>query len=74
MHKKQSKQITIEDFYQPAGLNMSRDKRWIRKAEIILWDDIEQEYAKHFRGIKGNVAKKRSKICQTGFGCITHTD
>lgn len=57
MYKKQSKSISFEDFNQPVGMTMSPDNRWVKKAEIIPWDEIEKEYAKLFRGIKGQVAK-----------------
>lgn len=57
MYKKQSKSISFEDFNQPMGMTMSPDNRWVKKAELIPWDEIEKEYAKLFRGIKGKVAK-----------------
>lgn len=57
MYKKQSKSISFEDFNQPMGMTMSPDNRWVKKAEIIPWDEIEKDYAKLFRGIKGQVAK-----------------
>jgi hypothetical protein len=57
MYKFPSKQIKITDFGQPIGMKMSPDNRWVKKAEQIPWDTIEQKYAKLFRNRKGNVAK-----------------
>ena len=38
MYKIKSKQIRFEDFYQPVGLKMDPNNRWIKKAEMIPWD------------------------------------
>lgn len=50
-------QLSFEDFDQPMGLTMNPENRWIKKAELIPWSDLEKMYAKHFRNKKGNVAK-----------------
>ena len=57
MYKFASKQIQFEDFNQPVGLHMNSENRWIKKAECIPWDEIENKYAKLFKNKKGNVAK-----------------
>ena len=57
MYKIPSKQITFEDFNQPIGMHMNSANRWVKKAELISWDEIETEYAKLFKGFKGHIAK-----------------
>ena len=57
MYKFASKQISFEDFNQPLGLKMNPENRWIKKAELVPWDEIEKEYAKLFQGYNGQVAK-----------------
>lgn len=57
MYKFPSKQIGISDFGLPAGVTISPDNRWVKKAELIPWDEIEIRYAALFKNSKGNVAK-----------------
>lgn len=57
MYKKQSGQLSFEDFDQPMGLHMNPNNRWIKKAEMIPWAELEPLYANLFRNKKGNVAK-----------------
>lgn len=57
MYKFGDNQIKFEDFYQPVGLHMDRNNRWVKKAETIPWKEIEKRYAKLFANRKGNVAK-----------------
>lgn len=57
MYKIKSKQIRFEDFYQPVGLKMDPNNRWIKKAEMIPWDEIELRYSELFKNRNGNVAK-----------------
>lgn len=57
MYKIPSKQMTFEDFNQPIGMHMNSANRWVKKAELISWDEIETEYAKLFKGFKGHIAK-----------------
>lgn len=57
MYKKASKQIKFSDFNQPLGLSMNPNNRWIKKAEIISWDELEEEYASLFISKNGQVAK-----------------
>lgn len=57
MYKYRSKQISLTDFNTPVGMKLNPDNRWVKKAEIIPWDEIEQRYAKLFTNRKGNVAK-----------------
>ena len=57
MYKYRSKQISLMDFNTPIGMKLNPDNRWVKKAELIPWDEIEQRYAKLFTNRKGNVAK-----------------
>lgn len=58
MYKKQEfTQISFEDFNQPIGLHMDPENRWIKKAELIPWSILENDYAKLFKNNKGNIAK-----------------
>jgi|GEM_PF-1104301 len=45
------------DFKQPVGMHLKEDNRWVKKAQIILWNEIEKRYAALFTNRKGNVAK-----------------
>ena len=57
LYKYPSKQISFSDFGQPVGMKMSAENRWVKKAESIPWEEIEQRYAALFTNKKGNVAK-----------------
>ncbi len=57
MYKYPSKQISFSDFGQPVGMKMSPNNRWVKKAELIPWAEIEHRYAALFKNRKGNVAK-----------------
>ena len=57
MYKYTSPQISFEDFGQPLGMKMNPGNRWIKKAQYIPWEEIEEKYAKLFANEKGNVAK-----------------
>ena len=51
------RQLGLADFNQPAGLKMNPENRWVKKAETIPWDAIEEKYAKLFPGKTGMPAK-----------------
>ena len=57
MYKKASKQVGITDFGMPLGLKLDPENRWVKKAETIPWEEIEQRYAELFESDRGNVAK-----------------
>ena len=57
MYKYRSKQISFTDFNTPIGMKLNPDNRWVKKVEMIPWDEIEQRYAQLFTNRKGNVAK-----------------
>lgn len=58
MYKKnRNKQYSLSDFYQPMGLKLNPENKWIKKAELIPWDRIEDKYAALFESTTGTVAK-----------------
>ena len=50
-------QITFSDFNQPLGMKMNANNRWVKKAEMIPWDKIEEKYSKLFPSKTGMPAK-----------------
>jgi len=57
MYRKPDGQLTIDDFILPFAGKLRADNRWVKMAQIIPWDEIEQEYSKLFENETGNVAK-----------------
>ena len=57
MYKYKSGQISITDFGQPMGMQLNENNRWVKKAELIPWDEIENQYAGLFKSKTGNTAK-----------------
>mgnify|MGYP002624681418 FL=1 len=58
MYKKnKNHQIAFTDFNQPIGMKMNPDNRWVKKAAMIPWNEIEEKYATLFPSNTGNVAK-----------------
>jgi len=57
MYKFPSKQIGVGDFGMPLGMKLDPENRWVKKAALIPWDEIEVRYAALFKNRKGNVAK-----------------
>jgi len=41
----------------PLGMNLNPENRWVKKAGLIPWEEIELRYASLFKNRKGNVAK-----------------
>lgn len=74
MYKRQlNTQLSFEDFNQPMGLTMNPKNRWIKKAELIPWNELEEQYASLFKSKTGNVAKPfrmafGALLIQTEFG------
>lgn len=50
-------QFGLADFNQPMGLKMNSENHWVKKAEMIPWEAIEEKYAALFPGKKGMPAK-----------------
>ena len=57
MYRYSNGQISLADFKQPVGMNLKESNRWVKKAQTILWQEIEKRYAALFTNRKGNVAK-----------------
>ena len=57
MYRFPSKQISVTDFGMPLGMKLDPENRWVKKAALIPWDEIELRYAALFKNRKGNVAK-----------------
>ena len=51
------RQLGLADLNQPAGLKMNPENRWVKKAETIPWDAIEEKYAQLFPGKIGMPTK-----------------
>ena len=71
MYKFGDNQLSLTDFGQAAGLKLNPENRWIKRAQDIPWDDIEERYAKLFTNKKGNVAKPLRLALGA---CIIHAD
>jgi len=56
MYRKNDGQISIAEFISPFG-KLDQNNRWVKKAEMIPWDRIEEKYASLFESDRGNVAK-----------------
>ena len=41
-------QLSFKDFFLPFGAQLSGDNRWIKLAELIPWDELEDDYAAQF--------------------------
>ena len=57
MYKKENKEESIFDFNGAYGIKLDEENRWVKKAKIIPWDEIEQKYKNLFPSSVGNVAK-----------------
>lgn len=57
MYKEQESQVSVFEFQMPWGGHLNSENRWIKLAEIIPWQEIEEQYASKFNTFKGNVAK-----------------
>ena len=58
-------QLSFEDFFQPFGGRLSDDNRWIMLAELIPWEDLEDDYAAQF--CKGFAAPAKPFRMELGF-------
>ena len=58
MYKKnQNHQFRLQDFNQPMGLKLDPENKWIKKAAMIPWNEIEAVYADLFTSDCGLPAK-----------------
>ena len=61
-----NRQYSLSDFDQPIGLKMNPENRWIQKAAVIPWAEIEERYASLFPSGTGMPAKP----LQTALGSL----
>ena len=59
-------QYSLSDFNQPIGMEMNPENRWVKKAAMIPWDEIEDRYAELFPSEVGMPAKR----LQTALGSL----
>ena len=59
-------QFSLSDFNQPLGMEMNPENRWVKKAAMIPWDEIEDRYAGLFPSEVGMPAKP----LQTALGSL----
>jgi transposase, IS5 family len=52
-------QLSFQDFFLPFGGQLSGDNRWIKLANLIPWDELEDDYAAHFCWRRDPAAEKR---------------
>jgi len=43
-----NRQFSLSDYNQPVGLKMNPENRWIKRAEMIPWMEIEEKFASLF--------------------------
>ena len=55
MYRKKDRQIHMNKFIKPFSGTLNTNNRWVQMAELIPWDEFEDEYASNF-GETGNVA------------------
>lgn len=74
-HSTENRQICFDDFFQPAGLHMNPNNRWIRLADMIPWSKYEKKYSSFFKNDTkvGNISKSfrmalGSLIIQSKYG------
>jgi len=49
MYRQEPKeQIKFEEFYTPFGGHLRKDNRWVKLAELIPWEELEDKYAEQF--------------------------
>ena len=45
-HRKDSDQLSIEEFFLPFGGKLRKDNRWVRLAAMMPWEYIDEVYAR----------------------------
>lgn len=68
MYRYSNRQISLSDFKQPMGMKLKEDNRWVRKAQMIPWLEIEKRYAALFTKSQG----QRSENAAPGAGRPHH--
>ena len=49
MYRKADEQHSVYDFISPLGRGLNPNNRWVKLADQIPWDYVEQEYAQNFK-------------------------
>ena len=62
-----NRQAELTDFNQPLGMKLNPDNRWVKKADMIPWDAIEEKYAELFPSKTGMPAKPLREIIGVNF-------
>ena len=65
-------QYSLSDFNQPLGMEMNPENRWVKKAAMIPWDEIEDRYAELFpsAGLFPSEVGMPAKPLQTALGSL----
>ncbi len=56
-HIERLRQLDLADFNQPVGLKMNPESRWVKKTDLIPWEDIEKHYAELYPSGAGHPVK-----------------
>jgi transposase, IS5 family len=60
MYRKPPAQVSVYEVVSPFGRGLDPENRWVRLAELIPWEEIEDAYAKKFR--RGGAPAKPSRL------------
>jgi len=52
---------TFPEFHTPFGNNLDPNNRWVKKAAMIPWRVVEQEYKKHLSGSTTGAPAKEAR-------------
>ena len=56
MYRYSNGQISLSDFHQPMGMQLREDNRWVKKAQMIPWNKIEENRIwTNTNGVKGHM-------------------
>ena len=66
MYRYSNGQISLADFKQPAGMDLKESNRWVKKAQMIPWLEIEKRYA-------ALLQRQRSQTAASGSGRLHHS-
>ncbi len=53
MYRFSDNQLTFSDFGQPVGMKMNAENRWVKKAELIPWDENREALCGAFQEQEG---------------------
>jgi len=67
MYRNDSLAPTFAEFYTPFGNYLDPNNRWVKKAAMIPWRVVEQEYKKH---LSGSTTGKPAKEARLAFAAL----